>query len=270
MRFGVAALLLLVATVPIHAEEGACPTVGEVPIAVALVDARLELRLEDGRRLRLAGLDPAGSTPRDPDGGETARTALATLLKGRGLRARLLSDKPDRWGRLPAMVFATDEAQSGGVAVEALARGLGRYSPEAGAHPCRDAFLRAEATARAGGLGLWHDPYYGVLAADDREGFAERAATIVVAEGRLRRVDGGPYRTKLRFAAPGEIRQDLLVAIVLPKVVKRFGEAGVRFEALIGRTVRVRGLLDLRFGPQIEIAGPDALEVVDPRPGANP
>ena len=36
----------------------------------------------------------------------------------------------------------------------------------------------------------------------------------------------------------------------------------MRFEALIGRTVRLRGLLDLRFGPQVELAGPDALELI--------
>ena len=97
---------------------------------------------------------------------------------------------------------------------------------------------------------------------DDRQAFAERSATSVVAEGRLWRVDVGPFRTKLRFAAPGETKHGLLVAVVLPKVVKRFGEQGVHFEALIGRTLRLRGLLDLRFGPQIEIAGPDALEIL--------
>ncbi len=32
---------------------------------------------------------------------------------------------------------------------------------------------------------------------------------------------------------------------------------------LIGQTVRVRGLLDTRFGPQIEISNPDEIEVIE-------
>ena len=122
--------------------------------------------------------------------------------------------------------------------------------------------MTAEAEARSGGLGLWHDPYYGVLAVDDRDAFTERSATNIVAEGRLWRVDAGPFRTKLRFAAPGEAKRGLLVAVVLPKLMRRFEEQGLHFEALIGRTLRLRGLLDLRFGPQVELAGPDALELL--------
>ena len=90
-----------------------------------------------------------------------------------------------------------------------------------------------------------------------------------MAQGRLWRVDVGPFRTKLRFAAPGEAKRGLLVAVVLPKVSKRFEGQGVHFEALIGRTLRLRGLLDLRFGPQIELAGPDALELLPDAPAVS-
>ena len=58
----------------------------------------------------------------------------------------------------------------GGVAVAVLAAGLGRYFAEPAAHQCRDALLAAEATARHAKLGLWADPYYGVLAFDERGG----------------------------------------------------------------------------------------------------
>lgn len=270
MDAAAAALLVTVAAVAPPSADAGCPTGGDATVGPATVEPRLELRLRDGRRLRLVGLDPAGPTPGAPDAGETGQAALTVALAARGLSARILSDKPDRWGRLPAMVFVPGEATAGGVAAAALARGLGRYLPEPAAHPCRETLLRAEAEARRAGLGLWHDPYYGVLAVDDRDAFAERAATTVVAEGRLRRVDSGPFRTKLRFAAPGAERQDLLVAVVSPKVVKRFVEDGVRFEALIGRKLRMRGLLDLRFGPQIEIAGPDALEILPAEADARP
>lgn len=257
-----AAALVLLLAAPAARCETACPSNGAEPIMVAAVDPRLELRLVDGRRLRLVGLDPAGSSPSDPDLAETSRAALAAAVVGKAATVRTLSDTPDRWNRLPAIVFLDGDASPGGVARAAIAAGLGRDLSEPAAHACRDALLTAEAEARSASLGLWHDPYYGVLAVDDRDAFAERSATTIVAEGRLWRVDVGPFRTKLRFAAPGEAKRGLLVAVVLPKVKKRFEEQGLHFEALIGRTMRLRGLLDLRFGPQVELAGPDAVELL--------
>jgi hypothetical protein len=35
----------------------------------------------------------------------------------------------------------------------------------------------------------------------------------------------------------------------------------------VGARVRARGLLDRRFGLEIELAGPGALEIVSPAPG---
>ena len=255
-------LVLLLLAAPVSWCGAACPSAGTSPATTAAVDPRLELHLADGRRLRLVGLDPAGSTPGDPDLAATSRAALAKAIAGKRIVAHPLSDKPDRWGRVPALAFIEGDPSPGGLTRLAIAAGLGRYLSEPAAHACHDTFLGAEAEARSAGLGLWRDPYYGVLAVDDRNAFAERSATIVVSEGQLWRVDAEPFRTKLRFAAPGEVRRGLLVAVVLPKIVKRFEEDGVRFEALIGRTVRLRGLLDLRFGPQVELAGPDALELI--------
>ena len=49
---------------------------------------------------------------------------------------------------------------------------------------------------------------------------------------------------------------------ILQRDVKIFDRAGFGFHALIGQRIRVRGLLDLRFGPQIEVSEPDAIEIV--------
>ena len=40
--------------------------------------------------------------------------------------------------------------------------------------------------------------------------------------------------------------------------------------SLIGRIVRVRGLLDLRFGPRLDVGTPDALEVLPAADVADP
>ncbi|MGB6177558.1 MAG: hypothetical protein WBF43_14765, partial [Methylocella sp.] len=52
---------------------------------------------------------------------------------------------------------------------------------------------------------------------------------------------------------------DFSVAI-LPRNRKTFAAAYSSLAGLTGQTVRVRGLLDTRFGPQIEISDPDELE----------
>ncbi len=256
--------LLAAILVTTSAGAGACPATGAETVVLAGVEARLELRLGDGRRLRLVGLDPALGTPDEPDRDEQTRAALAAKLAGQTLAVQVLAIDPDRWGRLPALAFAS-QGIAGGVAAVALAAGWGRYLPEPAASECRAVLLAAEEVARARRLGLWADPYYAVLAVDDRAGFAERAGTLVTAEGRLASVTVSPYRTKLAFrseltAARGGA---LLSATIPPRVARMFEAQGVRVQSLVGRRLRLRGLLDLRFGPQIELAGPDSLDVLD-------
>ncbi len=250
---------------PVSAASSVCSEQGSEAAVVTAVDLNLELRLADGRLLRLVGLEPASPTPGDPDLAETGRQWLANHIVGRQVMISLAVDRPDRWGRFPAFVFGPD--QVGSLTVVALAAGLGRYQPEPGAHACRDALIAAEGKARTSRLGLWRDSYYAVLAADDRTAFAEHSATMVVAEARLTAVESGPYRTKLRFATRDRDSRDVLAASILPHSMKLFEEGGMKLRSLIGQTVRLRGLLDLRFGPQIELTSPDALE---PLPSQEP
>lgn len=251
-----------------HTRAQTCPAAGAETVTIAAVEDRLELRLADGRRLRLAGLDPALPTPGDPDLGDKAKAGLARLVAGRPLAVTLLARQPDRWGRLPAFVTHPDETTPGGLpgglTVAALAKGLGRVLDEPVARACHAALLAAESRARQGRLGLWADPYYAVLAVDDRASFAERSATIVLVEGRLRAVESGPFRTKLRFYAADDRWRETLTAVVLPRMMKTFEGQGVDVRSLIGKTLRLRGLLDLRFGPQIELTRPDQIEIVTP------
>ena len=243
---------------------GACAA-GSEAVDVVGVDARLELLLRDGRRLRLAGLDPALGTPSEPERDEQARTAFAARLTGRTVTVRILASEADRWGRVLALGF-TGADEPGGLSAAAIAAGLGRYLPEPAAGECRADLVAAEGEARAAKLGLWADPYYAVLAVDDREGFAERTGTLVVAEGQLAAVTTDSYRTKLVFQkdAAGARGGWLLAATIAPRTVKLFEGRGVHVQSMVGRRLRVRGLLDLRFGPQVELAGPDSLDVLDP------
>jgi endonuclease YncB( thermonuclease family) len=252
----------------------ACPTAGTETVAVAAVEPRLVLRLEDGRLIRLSGLDPALSTPDAPDRDDVAREALAALVGHGAIGIAPLAAMPDRWGRITALAFRADAAAGAprDLAVAAIAAGLGRYLAEPAAHGCRAALVAAEDQARAQKLGLWADPYYAVLAVDDRAGFAERAGTLVVAEGRLAAVETGPMRDTLIFSGqrdePGDVSArgsrsgHTLSATIAPHVRKIIEARGVHVSSLIGRTLRLRGLLDMRFGPRIELGDPDDFDVL--------
>ena len=73
-------------------------------------------------------------------------------------------------------------------------------------------------------------------------------------------VDRGPYRTTLLF---GSRRGWDFSVTILQRNIKIFTAAGLDFESFKGRAIRVRGLLDTRFGPQVEISDPDDIETIN-------
>ncbi len=109
-----------------------------------IVDAR-SLRLDDGREVRLIGIEPVAAT----------KQALTTLLPGRVVSLRGTEDTPDRYGRQPALVFQ----QGSDVSVQALllAQGQAIVSAEIADKDCAAALLAAEAEARRGHKGTWAD-----------------------------------------------------------------------------------------------------------------
>ncbi|MEJ0092537.1 MAG: hypothetical protein WDN46_03635 [Methylocella sp.] len=73
---------------------------------IASVSERLELTLEDGRQLKIAGIDPPRPTPQDPDLDIKSSEKLADWLNGKEISYRFEGQRPDRWGRFVAEVYA--------------------------------------------------------------------------------------------------------------------------------------------------------------------
>src|SRR5205807_1589554 len=90
------AVLLLDATSAIAAGCAFEPQ-GEGRVA-AVIDART-FRLDDGREIRLAGIEPA-----TPDKAKAA-AALSAIVMGREVTLQGEDDTPDRYGRQPAIAF---------------------------------------------------------------------------------------------------------------------------------------------------------------------
>lgn len=250
----------------LHAAEGLCPTEGTAPGRVISVNERLELTLEDGRQLKVAGIDPPRPTPANPDLDTKARDRLANWLSGQNVMFRSSEPTPDRWGRVVAVVFVSAPGQNApgsarmSIGEAVIDAGLARYEPGAAARPCKGALLAAENGARGSGLGLWADPYYAIIAASDRQSFAEKAGTSVIVEGRVAGVENRGSRVILFFGP----RQGWGFSVkILPSNMKAFDATGLGLAGFVGKTVRVRGLLDTHFGPHIEISNPDEVELIE-------
>jgi endonuclease YncB( thermonuclease family) len=261
---------LLAATVPSDAACGA----PDGHVRVESVDNRLDLALADGRVVRLAGVAPP-DTERSPALAADARRFLEVLFVGRDADLRRLATGTDRWGRVLADVTpqqplapaqppappsprappAPDQNKSAALAL--LAAGYARVNPAVEAQNCAAERLAAEDGARRKNLGVWADPLTAVVPASDAEALRRSGSRLVVIEGIVRRVGFGRSRLYLDLAPKGG------PTIVVPrKLAPAFARAGVPVESATGWTIRVRGALDGRLGPRLEVSEPAMIEVL--------
>ena len=266
LPFGLRALAAAAALIWLGPELacGACPAVGDTPVRVASVNARLEIVLDGGGLMRLAGLDLP-----DPDRGEpeTARNANAFLtnaLIGRNMNAKILAPRRDRWNRTLVDLFVAGETpqRPESVARLMLAAGFARIRPEAETRDCQATRLAAERAARAQGLGLWTDPYYSVVQAGDMQDLRERDGLFAIVEGKVLKVGVGRTRYYVDFG-----RRGAFTATVAKRLEKNFAQVGIDVTALAQARVRLRGALDNRFGPRMEIIDPQQIERIDANEG---
>jgi endonuclease YncB( thermonuclease family) len=250
------------------ASSRACPKDGKEIALVVDVTPRLELRLEDKRDLKMVGVEAPRPTPDDPDLDHKTQAQLREWLNGREIAFSRAGVESDRWGRMPAFVFVITDKVQLSVNKALLDSGLVRFEPSTEAMACRADFIEAEAGAREALFGLWSDPYYAIIEAGAPEAFADKVGSFVIVEGQVSNVESNSFRTSFYFG-PRKGR-DFSVAISQPHVKTI---VGLHLTDFIGETLRVRGLLDSRFGLQIEISNLDELEIIVKKPievGLNP
>lgn len=234
-----------------------CPEPSGDPVRIVAVDDKLDLALADGGIAVLPGLDFGGVQE-----AAEAREVLTGWLVGRdALRADLVQ-KPDRWGRLGLRLWALDgpgaQDAGGSIAEAALAAGLARYRPDSAARPCRARLLAAEALARDAGAGVWR--LRPVLDPTNRAAIAAAPPGLAVVEGKVLGLGDAIGRVYVNF---GPIRGVDFAFTISRRNLTILETVGLEAVGLVGRHVRVRGLIDLRFGPQMEITNADAIELID-------
>jgi endonuclease YncB( thermonuclease family) len=246
--WGVAGLLLLSATARANAAGCAFEPQGEGRV-VAVIDART-IRLDDGREVRLAGIVPIASDK------TKAAAALTAVVSGREVTLRGEDDAPDRYGRQPAFVFLAGSETP--VQSELLRRGEALVSTEMANKDCAAELAAAEAEARQAKRGTWADPA-AIKNAESPGDILAGIGRFTVVEGKVLSVRQAGATTYLNFGR--NWTRDFAVTISR-RMVPAFEAAGLSPKSLENRRIRVRGFVEARGGPRIEVLRVGQIEVL--------
>ena len=256
VAIGIGLVTLFAAAAAQAADKPACnPAILGAAQVQGVIDGRT-VQLTDGREVRLAGIE----VPQKHDG--TAKAALKTLVSGRDIALLRLGADSDRYGRIVALVSVEPAAPEIGhsVQVALLAQGQARVTASIGDSACAASLLGAERTARAGGLGLWADPYYVIRHAEDPAGVLAVRGHFAVVEGKVLSVRESGGTIYVNF---GRRWSDDFTVTVQKRNERSFTAAGLELKKLAGQHVRVRGTIEERSGPWIEAAAPEQIEIAE-------
>lgn len=235
------AFLLLVVAAPALAQVSAGRCDGEVwPDRLSRIEEHGDLRTASGRLLKLVDIRL-----------DTAARARLASLEGEAIAVGA-AGAADRWGRLPARVLLSRDGTD--LAALLLRDGLALVDVGERDGLCRPGLFEAEAEARREGRGWWASIR---LPADEPDAVAARAGRFAVIEGVVVSVGERARWTYLNFGR--DFRRDFAVSITRRNwdAMKR---AGLSAAALKGRRIRVRGVIERRRAPGMEIASPDMIE----------
>jgi endonuclease YncB( thermonuclease family) len=244
--FSIAAITVMLAGHAAAQESCRLTAMGAARVA-AVRDGRT-LLLDDGRELRLAAIE----VPND------GRAALQALVAGHVLRLERLGAAQDRYGRLVGFAFADDAQQS--VQRIMLEQGQARVSARVGDKACADGLLSAEREARAARRGLWANPNFAPLSAENLPGLRAERGRFALVEGKVLSVRESGATIYVNFGR----RWTRDFTVIIPRRKGRiFAAAGVVPKRLEGQHIRVRGWIEQRGGPIIEADAPEQIEYAD-------
>ncbi|WP_249123295.1 MULTISPECIES: thermonuclease family protein [unclassified Bradyrhizobium] len=211
----------------------------------AVVDGRT-LRLDDGREIRLAGIE----IPPGQDG-----SALAARVMGRSVSLLGPDDTPDRYGRQSAIVEADGAATS--VQADLLRQGLALFSGLVADRPCATELAAAEAEARKARRGTWNSD--SAIKNAERPGdISTLVGQFVVIEGKVLSVRQAGATIYVNF---GRRWTESFAATISRRMIAALEASGLAPKSLENRRVRVRGWVELRGGPRIDVLQPGQVEL---------
>jgi len=209
--------------------------------------------LDDAREVRLAGIEvPAAGIP-----AAQARERLHMLVAGEAVM--LKGADADRYGRLVAQVFLPARPERW-VQAELVASGHARVAAQIADRTCAAELVGRERAARSARIGLWSDPSYAPRHAEDAAALAAERGRFTLVEGRVLSVRESGSTIYVNFGRRWS--EDFTVTIA-KRHERALTAAGLEPKSLAGRRVRVRGWIEERGGPWIDVTRPEQIELVE-------
>jgi len=245
-----------------HVQEHCELQPGPVHAVARVIDGET-LALDDGTEVRLIGaLAPRrsdvasedASWPPEPE----ARAALERIVAGRSVALGFAGRRQDRYGRVLAHVFADHDGEKVWVQGRMLTEGHARAYTLAQSTACTAELLAHEAVARDAGRGLWSNPAYVPRSAAKPLDLLRARGTFQLVEGVAQRVKLVRGRVYIDFGA--EWRRSFSATVTAATLRGR----GLDPSVLEGRHLRVRGWIDRRSGPIIELSDAALIEILGP------
>jgi hypothetical protein len=141
-----------------------------------------------------------------------------------------------------------------------LEQGRARVSARAGGQACADILLTAERAARAAGRGIWADPNFAPLPAENPARLTAKRGQFALVEGKVLSVRESGATIYVNF---GRRWTRGFTVTILKRLQRTFADAGIEPKQLQGRRIRVRGWIEQRTGPIIAAEAPEQIELLD-------
>lgn len=220
--------------------------------------------LDDGTELRLIGaLAPraldAGAEPGTWPQETAAREALRGLVLGKSIELAFAGERMDRHGRLQAHAFLIEGEARRWVQRHLLEHGFARAYTLPGNPACGPELLAAERASREARRGLWAEAAYQIRQARKPSELLRYRTTFQVVEGRI--VHAAEVRGTIYLNLGRSWRRAFAVSLRRSER-QMLGVHAADPKGLEGRTVRVRGWIERRRGPFIDLSHGGQIELL--------
>jgi micrococcal nuclease len=248
--------VLMVGICPARAQNNDCRLEPGPSRSVAKIIDSETLQLDDGKHVRLIGalgpraVDVAATADTWPPE-ERAKAALSELVLSKSVTLAFGGDKTDRYGRWVAHVFVASGDAQVWVQGHMLQSGHARSYGISGNRACEAELIAHEKIARDANLGLWAEAAYQVRKPWPSSELTAFASTFQIISGRVTRVTEGREFTYLNFGRNN--RWDFSAAIRISDR-ETHGRLGGDAKRLQGRHIEVRGWIEQRSGPMLDIS----------------
>ncbi len=235
---------------------------GSIRTVARVIDGETVV-LDDGREVRLIGaLAPRASDAGAAQGAWPAeRSALQTLSRmvlGQTVKLAYGGRRTDRYGRHLAHLFVMAGANETWVQGELLSAGAARAYGLPGSFACGAEMLAHEALARTARRGLWDTAIYRPKPAHLVALLMSRRSRFEIVEGVVASVSRTKSGTYVNFGT--DWKSDFTMRIA-KDVLGAHPDLNAMLADIEGKAIAVRGWIERRNGPMIDVRDPAQLEL---------